>query len=617
MNLIQIQNAHKSFGTKILFQNASLAINEGEHIGVIGPNGAGKTTLLKALIGQMELESGEIVRSKSLRLAYLEQEAEWNTDLKVEDFLAENCVVPLWTLKQLSLKLGLTAEQFEMPLKSLSGGFRMRVKLLQMIGMDPNLMMLDEPTNFLDLESLLVLENFLQDYKGAFLIISHDREFLARVTDHVVEVEGGEITKFPGTINDYFEQKSQLQELLQKQVLAQEAKRAQVMDFVRRFGAKATKAKQAQSRMRQLEKMEHVELKNLPNRARIQIPAALPTGRHVLELRHGNCGYSGHAILKDVNLILERGQHLGIVGHNGAGKSTLLKSLAGALPLIGGELKIGYQVEVALFSQHSTDQLDLGDTVFESLQKAAHRSVTQQEILNVAGSLLFQGDDIQKPIRVLSGGEKTRVALGQILLKKVPCLLLDEPTNHLDFDTVEALTLALAEYEGSIVAVSHDRAFISRIAKSILEVENGHLTLYPGTYEEYVWSLQKGILSDRELQNIEDALPSKAGKTAAGVANEPPVKFNYKEEKKKLDSLIRETMKSISGFEKRTFDLAQKQHELTEQIANMDAMAAKAASLELGRLGQELVSSEEALLELYVQLEENQKRLESLTTVLK
>ena len=263
-NVVEVKQVIKKYGDRKVVDGVSFEIHQGECFGLLGPNGAGKTTLFKIIVGIEHFDSGEITKSSGLRIGYLEQESEWNLTETAEEYLASNCTTGIWELKKLGLELGLTNQDFEKKLSELSGGFRMRMKLLYLIGLEPDLLMLDEPTNFLDLESLLVLENFLQDYKGAFLIISHDREFLARVTDHVVEVEGGEITKFPGTINDYFEQKSQLQELLQKQVLAQEAKRAQVMDFVRRFGAKATKAKQAQSRMRQLEKMEHVELKNLP-----------------------------------------------------------------------------------------------------------------------------------------------------------------------------------------------------------------------------------------------------------------------------------------------------------------------------------------------------------------
>ncbi|MBS1969431.1 MAG: ATP-binding cassette domain-containing protein [Bdellovibrionales bacterium] len=608
ITLIQLQNGAKGYGTRKLFESASFAINEGEHVGVIGPNGAGKTTMFKVLAGQESLDEGQVTRSQQLRLGYLEQEAEWDLDEIVEDYLATNCLKPIWDLKQLGLKLGLTEQHFRSRLTELSGGYRMRVKLLFLIGQEPNLLLLDEPTNFLDLETLLVFENFLQDFPGAFLMISHDREFLLRTTDHIVEVEGGDITKFPGNLDDYFEQKAQLREILQKQLLNQEAKRKSVMDFVTRFGAKATKAKQAQSKLRTLEKMEKIEIKDLPLRASIQIPEPIKTGKEILSLTGGECGYPGRSILKNVDLRLERGKHLGIVGLNGAGKSTLLKSLGDQIPLVQGELKYGLNVSWAYFSQHSADQLNLNWTVLEALNHGAHSSVLQQEVLNIAGSLLFAGEAVNKKIKVLSGGEKSRVALGQILLKKAPLLLLDEPTNHLDFDTVEALTEALARYEGSIITVSHDRAFISRVANQILEVRNGQLLLYPGSYDEYVWSLQKGYLS--ELGNS-PSLATPAAKSSTVAAAEPS-KFNYKEERKRLDTLIKKTQKEITDHEKKLVELAKTQAEMTEQLITMTGPQAQTMSRELHGISGTIMETEEKVLSLMESLDLAQKDLESL-----
>lgn len=608
LTLLQLQNGAKGFGARKLFESASFAINEGEHVGVIGPNGAGKTTLFKILAQQETLDEGQVTRSQQLRLGYLEQEAEWDLDEVVETYLANQCLKPLWDLKQLGLRLGLTETHFRSRLSELSGGYRMRVKLLYLIGQEPNLLLLDEPTNFLDLETLLVFENFLQDFSGAFLMISHDREFLRRTTDHIVEVEGGDITKFPGNLDDYFEQKAQLREILEKQLLNQEAKKKSVMDFVNRFGAKATKARQAQSRLRALEKMEKIEIKDLPLRAAIQIPEPVKTGKEILSLTHGECGYPGKSILKNVELRLERGKHLGIVGLNGAGKSTLLKSLGAQIPLLAGDLKFGLNVSLAYFSQHSAEQLDPASTVLEALTLGAHPSVVQQEVLNIAGSLLFAGEAVQKKVKVLSGGEKSRVALGQILLKKAPLLLLDEPTNHLDFDTVEALTEALARYEGSIITVSHDRAFIGRVANQILEVRHGQLLLYPGTYDEYVWSLQKGSLSEVDNLPENGRSPARAGTPAA-----EPVKFNYKEERKKLESLFKKQQKELQEIEKQLGELAQKQVQMTEKLVTLTGPQAQTLSKDLHEVSSLILSLEERMLSVMEEQEETQKKLNELT----
>ena len=280
-NLLQLQLGSKSFGSRLIFNGASFAVNESEHVGVIGPNGAGKTTLFKILVGEEQLDSGKLIRSKSLRIGYLSQHDSWKEGETIEDFIARNAHLPLWELKSLGRGLGLDENHYAAPVQSLSGGYRMRAKLLQLLGQEPDLMLLDEPTNYLDLETLLVLEKFLQGYTRSFLLISHDREFLRRTTDHILEVEAGEVTKYNGTIDDYFEQKEMLRAQLAARAYSLEEKRAQILDFVARFGAKATKASQAQSRLKSLQKMESIELKPLPVSAKIRIPPPARVGKIV------------------------------------------------------------------------------------------------------------------------------------------------------------------------------------------------------------------------------------------------------------------------------------------------------------------------------------------------
>jgi ATP-binding cassette subfamily F protein 3 len=586
MNLLQLHNGSKHFGTKIIFDSASFAVNDDEHVGVIGPNGAGKTTLFKILAKQDSLDGGQLITAKGLRIGYLEQESEWRLDLSAEEYLIQNCVKPIWELKQIGKGLGLSETHFGRPLHELSGGYRMRMKLLYLVGQEPNLMLLDEPTNFLDLESVLALETFLQGYNGAFLLISHDREFLRRTTEYTLEVEGGDIAKFPGNIDDYFEQKEQLRTILEAQAANLEAKRKHMQDFVDRFRAKATKAKQAQSRMKALEKMETVEIKDLPVRARIRIPSPIHTGKESILLKEAQLGYGDKVILKDVRLRMERGDHFGVVGFNGTGKSTLLKSLAGVIPLIEGERTLGYQVSLSYFSQHSADQLDMNDSVLDSLQKTAHRDLNQQDILNMAGSLLFSGDDVHKKVRVLSGGEKSRVALGQILLKKSPLLLLDEPTNHLDFDTVEALTEALRDYEGTVMVVSHDRSFIGRVANRILEIHDGKVELYPGTYDEYVWSLQKGALSERLMNSAVTPLEKKA----------EALKFNFKDSSKHLQAQIKEQQRKITKAEEKVAKLEKERSDLNEKLMSASGSEAGELAKKLGLISQDIEKIEEEIM---------------------
>lgn len=615
MNLLQIQNGHKAYGPKVLFENETFAINEGEHVGVIGPNGAGKTTLFKILVGEESLDQGDFIKAKALRLGYLAQETDWDLSQSAEGFLQENCSLPFWQIKQLGLSLGLKKNHFTQPLSKLSGGFRMRVQLLFLVGREPNLMLLDEPTNFLDLESLMALEKFLQSYEGAFLLISHDREFLRRVTDHTLEIEQGEITKFPGNIDDYFEQKTQLRLILQRQMVNQEQKKKSIEDFVRRFGAKATKAKQAQSRLKRLDKMESIALKDLPVMARIQVPKPSTMGKEIFQLQNADLGYQSanakNKVLSVTSLRMERGDHIGVVGFNGVGKSTLIKSLSGKIPFLSGELKWGHQVKIATYAQHSTESLVPTDNVLQALQGVAHAEVTQQEILNMAGSLLFSGDAIYKPISVLSGGEKSRVALGQILLSKANVLLLDEPTNHLDFETVEALTSALHNYEGGLIIVSHDRGFIGRVATKILEIYDGKLELYPGTYDDYCWSLERGALSNRLSSEGGALLPQEPTEPSTS----PQLRRNIKEERKRIESLLLSARRQMMAVEKMINHANIDREKQTATLILSQGDAARVAAIEISKLSNAIEKMEEDLL-LHLEAEERYRvELEQLNRV--
>ncbi|MFN3454104.1 MAG: ATP-binding cassette domain-containing protein [Pseudobdellovibrio sp.] len=611
MNLLQLYNASKQYGSKVLFDKAGFSINQGEHVGVIGPNGAGKSTLFKAIVGIESLDSGEITKANGLRIGYLEQESDWNVNVVAEEYLKDSCIKPIWELKQIGLGLGLTEKHFSAPLTSLSGGYRMRMKLLYLIGLEPDLMLLDEPTNFLDLESILTLETFLQEHKQAFLLISHDREFLRRTTEYTLEVEAGDIVKFPGHIDDYFEQKSELQRLLEAKALQIENKRKQIQEFVDKFRAKATKARQAQSRLKSLDRLEKVEIKKLPPRAVIKLPEALPTGKEVLSLTQADLGYSAdQVILKNVNLIIEKQQKIGIVGFNGAGKSTLLKSIGEKISLLKGELKWGHQVKYSYFAQHLADDLLPEDTVLDALQRKAHRENTAQDILNMAGSLLFSGDSVYKKIKVLSGGEKTRVALGQVLLQKNPLLLLDEPTNHLDFDTVNALATALSDFSGTIILVSHDRNFLKQVTTQIIEVRNGTIEKYPGSYDEYLWSLEKGILSERNSQPPQEVSNSKKNISATESVEK---KFNYKEVTKKLQSEIKEFERKILKTEEHLFKLAKEQQEINNLLMTAQGPQAQEYAIKASHLNDKISELEEALLNHMEDLEKKKQDLTEMT----
>ncbi len=577
VNLLQLQKAYKSFSSKQLFENASFSVNEDEHIGVIGPNGAGKSTLFKILTGHENLDEGLITKSSHLRLGYLPQHDEWKIDETVEDFLSRSTQTPLWTLRQLAKGLGIGDDLFSRPIASLSGGYRMRIKLIYLLGEKPNLMLLDEPTNYLDLETLVVLEQFLVEFKGAFLLISHDREFLKRVCDHTLEIEAGEMTKYNGHIEDYFAQKEMLAEQLQKAALQQAAKRAQIQEFIDRFGAKATKARQAQSRMKFLEKMEVIEVKPLAVRAEIRIPTpSIREKKLALSLSDARIGYDSKVILDKVNLETFTGDRVGVVGLNGQGKSTLLKALSGQLKLMHGELKVGQNISVGYYAQHVGEALDPQLSVFQELDSVTAPDFPRQSILDLAGSLLFSGSDVEKPIRVLSGGERARVALGKILLGRHSCLILDEPTNHLDFHTVEALSQALAKFSGSLFVVSHDRSFIRRVSTKIIEIDSGKVSLYPGSYEDYLWSLEKRMA--RENQDL-NKLSTQQAKPIPKVIVENKDYLKRKQQQKRIDQLDKKINQLKVEIEASSGDLSAAQSSEVIKTLSLQ-IAAKQAELD-------------------------------------
>lgn len=606
-NLLQMQSGVKAYGARVLFDAAAFSINSGEHVGVIGPNGAGKTTLFRVLVDEEKLDAGNLIRSRKLKLGYLSQHDHWLPEETGNSYLERLAEVPLWDLKAQGRELQLTEALLDRKILSLSGGYRMRIKLLGLVGQAPNLMLLDEPTNYLDLETNLVLERFLQGYEGAFLLISHDREFLRRTTDHILEVEAGEITKYNGNIDDYFEQKALLRSQLEARAATQADKRKQILDFVARFGAKATKARQAQSRLKSLARMEVIEVKPLPTASTIRIPPPKSTGKVIFEINEADFGYEQNTILKNVSLFVTRGDHIAVVGLNGAGKSTFLKGISGTLAPKKGTLKRGLGVDIAYFAQHVVESLDPHDTVLSSLESAAGPSIRPQEVLELAGSLMFSGDDIRKPIHVLSGGEKSRVALGRVLLERAPCLVLDEPTNHLDFQTVEALIEGLKNFAGTVIVVSHDRGFIRRVGSKILEVARGEVRLYPGSYEEYVWSLQQNLDQLGDTSSEQNAFSAASAKSKMEVRGEKQVAEKSprpgREELKRLEREERHLLKQILDCEQELERLQKESGEMNERIASAASGVEKEWIERLGKNSQRVLELEAIWLDLLEQKE--------------
>ena len=531
--LLRLEGVARSFGGRTLFRDVALTIHRSDRIGLVGPNGAGKTTLLQITSGLEDPDSGRVAVPRGVRVAILRQEIDPNRSCSVrsevgtafseltalerelrelerqmEELAHAGREIPSdltdrygdcrthfelgggfereSRVERILEGLGFDAERIERPLNSFSGGWLMRVELAKLLLSKPDVLLLDEPTNHLDLPSIQWFEEILAEYPGAVVIISHDRTFLRRHVNRVAELEGAGLTVFDGSFDRYIEQKALRREELVANKRSQDRKIAETERFIERFRAKNTKAKQVQSRIKALNKLERVELADERiSKMRLVIPPVARSGRTVLSLEGIRKSYGDTIVYEGVDLSIERANRVALVGPNGAGKSTLLRIAAGALPFDGGERTLGHNVTVAHFAQHRLDALDPRHTVLEELETAAAFDDVPR-LRGHLGAFLFSGDDVKKKVSVLSGGEKSRLALAKLLLRPANFLVLDEPTNHLDLTSREVLEGALAGYDGTLLLISHDRAFLNALVDRVVEVERGQLREYPGNYDDYL-----------------------------------------------------------------------------------------------------------------------------------
>ena len=527
--MIQLESVSKSYPNGLLFSNVNLYIKRGMRIGLVGQNGSGKTTLFRLMFGEEDQDSGNIQKEKSLTIGYLEQEIITGTGRSIiEEVLAsypeaaetEKLMMSLsnavkddpnnnslinklgevqnkyeaiggWTLEKNAKKilggLGFRDLQFHEPMESFSGGWRMRVALASILLQEPDIIFLDEPTNHLDLEATIWLEDFLTEWKGAMMVISHDRAFLDRSVNHIIEIDLKKVNIYHGNYSDYVKEKHIR---IEQQRGAYKNQQKQIKDterFIERFRYKNTKATQVQSRVKQLDKMNLIEeptvdraVMNLmipqPNRSPLKVASCINVKKE----------YGNNRVFDDLDFDVERGQKIGLVGYNGAGKSTLLKMLAGVEKVTQGEVRYGNDIKIAYYAQHQLEVLEPEETVFDSLSKDSG-GWGETEVRTYLGSFMFSGDEIEKYVKVLSGGEKARLALARMLLSPSHLVLLDEPTNHLDMVSRNIVEKALSNYSGAIVCISHDRHFLNSVTNSTCEVGNGGVKTYDGNYEYYEW----------------------------------------------------------------------------------------------------------------------------------
>jgi ATP-binding cassette, subfamily F, member 3 len=612
--MLSINHLDIRYGDKHLFKDISVQVYPGNRIGLVGVNGAGKTTLLKIMAGIAAADDGVVNLAKNFTIGYLAQESSELFSRKSLLEEARTAFAPLLALQaeagrlhrqmeemdhtgeafaqllqrqgeiqhrldasdiytidgrieKVLLGLGFRREDMARPVSAFSGGWQMRIKLAKMLLEEPSLLLLDEPTNHLDLDSLTWIEQFLRNYKGAMVIISHDRTFLDRVTELTWEISFGRLDVYKGNYSYYLKEKAERRAIEKGAYDNQQAKIKQTMRFVEKFRAKATKARQVQSRVKQLEKLELVELADDEMQVRFTFPPAPPSGRDVLRVEGVSKSYNGTAVFTGVDLLFSRGDKVAVVGVNGAGKSTFLKLLAGQTDRDSGTIRVGSNVLLSYFGQHQAQELPPQFTVLETMAMAGE-DLTVTRMRSLLGAFLFRGEDVDKKVAVLSGGEKSRLALARMIATPANCMLLDEPTNHLDMSSQDVLQAAMAQYDGTIIVVSHNRYFLDGFVNKVLEVRDGRLTIYEGNIAEY-------LLKQEELRAEAEARAT-AGAAGAAKPSRTLESADGRKEKKRLEAERRQErsrragpwLKQLAEAEEKVEFFERQKEELEAQMAD-------------------------------------------------
>jgi len=627
------------FGGRTIFEEASLQVKPKDKIGLIGLNGKGKSTLLKLIVGEYQPDGGQISKSGDCTIGFLNQdllsyqtddsilsvamqafERELALQEQIEEVLQEmetnyrdELVDRLGHLQaefdhldgysiqakaeEILEGLGFKTWELQQPLRSFSGGWRMRVMLAKLLLQKPALLLLDEPTNHLDLPSIQWVEKYVQSYENAVMVVSHDRDFLDNVCSVTVEVANHKLNYYPGNYSFYLEEKALRNEIQRNAFENQQAQIRQTERFIERFKAKATKARQVQSRVKALDRMDLIdEVIDETARVHFKFRFGLQPGRHVMELNDVSKAYGEKVILSNTTAKIERGDKIVLIGANGKGKSTLLRIIAGT-ESIEGERKLGHQVKFSFYAQHQLESLHLEETLVDEL-KYADSTKSETELRALLGCFLFSGEDVFKKIKVLSGGEKSRVALAKILISEANFLLLDEPTNHLDMQSVNILIQALDQYEGTYVIVSHDRHFISQVSNKVWYIEDEEIKEYPGGYDEFAqWMEDNGKTWDAPASFKKPApeVPKSSQEKPTALTGISP------QQKKKLAKEIEELEQIISELE---VQKAQLESTLADPSLYEDVAKASRIQEEYQQVQQNLVEKNEIWEEKMLQLEE-------------
>ena len=593
--MLTIADVSKSYGTRELFSEVSLFIARTDRLGLIGPNGAGKSTLFGLILGEEKPDTGTIEWERGADFGYLPQESAPAGDETIlhiatsgkklepdeDDYDIDYTLEP--RAKKILAGLGFKEGDALKLAKTFSGGWVMRAHLARLLVAEPALLLLDEPTNHLDLEALLWFQEYLTRYPGGLVVISHDRAFLNALCTGMLELRSGSLNYYHGNYDNYLTEKEARKAQQAAAFKTQQREIAHLQVFVDRFGAKASMASRAKSKEKQIERLKEAAVEEPTEELRkmnFKFPQPPRSGLKVIDLKHVRQSYGSHVVYSDLNFAAERGQRIVLVGPNGAGKSTLLKILAGVIEIQGGERDLGSNVVPGYFAQNRLDNLDADATVFENVMslRTNENQLTEQQARAILGAFLFRKDDVHKPISVLSGGEKSRLALARILVKPPNLLLMDEPTTHLDIQSIDALVHALKNYEGTLIFISHDVHFIRALAQNVLHVHSGRLTPYFGDYDYF---LEKSKATDARAAltaGFTDGRPKQAAAPAkAATPAAAPVA------KKPTPNEIRKFREEVGALEKKVSELEAKQAEITTALEDPASYADKGKFHHLNR----------------------------------
>ena len=611
--MLSINDLNLQYGSKPIFRNVAAQIHTGDRVGLAGVNGAGKSTLLRIMCGEQDVDPGIVSRASWFSVAYLPQEVTIDLDGRslfdeaqsaFDDVLAQQEQLDRVSeelalldpdspeidgllalqgdlqhaldgcdvfrirpqIERVLFGLGFSAGDLDRPVGNFSGGWIMRLLLAKLLLKKPSLLLLDEPTNHLDLDSLTWLEDFLLQYQGAMVIISHDRAFLDRVTAITWELSLGRLTVFRGNYSHYLVEKAQRLEMERAAYDNQQAQIRQSERFITRFRAKSTKSKQVQSRVKQLEKLDRIELSETERSIHFNFPPAAPSGRDVLTLEGVRKSFAGRTVFDGVSLNLQRGDKLAVVGVNGAGKTTLLKILAG-LETAEGTVRPGHNVILSYFGQHQAQELAGDQSILDTVYHTAV-DMTITQVRSLLGAFLFTGDEVEKQVRVLSGGEKSRVALARMLVRPANLMLLDEPTNHLDMSSQEILQEALAQYEGTIIVVSHNRFFVNSFVNKVLEIRNGRATIHEGNIDDYLeWRRRE------ETRASETATQSSSATRAVAAGDENSADRKVQRRQRALER--QELNKKLGPWRRKSEEAEQEIDRHERRKAELEALMAE------------------------------------------